>query len=472
MTISSLKHPTGITFVQVIITGTILLAICVSVAAIVFNTLRFATRSQRAVSATYIAEAGINYYLWHLSHNVNDYCDGKACGSLGADGYGPFTYDYKTPDGHKQGTYSIYIKPPSGASAAVTVKSVGSAIGATAKRTLQASIAIPSFAQYAILTNTEIWIGPNETVDGALHSNSGIHFDGTGNDVISSAQTSYRPSSQFGGNGTIKNGVWGNGGPQSLWRYPVNSVDFQSVTADLQKLKSDAQSGGKYLAPTSVGNPSSKLGYYLELRGDGGIDVYRVSREQCTSVTRSFVQTLAHPANNILYVDDNVWIRSKPNEKMPGRLTIAAAYLPANASTFKSITVMGDVLYQAKDGTAALGLIAQQDIKVSRQAPVNIEINAAMLAQQGHVWYDKDTLAGTSCSQTVKSAITVYGAIATNLYWTWSIVTGSAPNYTTVDGYQTTTNIYDKNLRLTPPPSFPLTGSFSILNYREILTVP
>lgn len=466
------KHPTGISFMQVIITGTIILAICVTVAAVVFRTLQYAARTQKAVSATYIAEAGINYYLWHLSHNVNDYCDGKACGTLGPDGYGPFTYDFKTPDGRKQGSYKIYVKPPTSASASVTVRSVGSAIGATAPRTLQASIAIPSFAQYAILTNTEIWIGSSETVDGALHSNSGVHFDGTGNDVVTSAQATYRPSSQFGGNGSVQNGVWGSGTPSSLWRFPVNSVDFQSVTADLQKLKTDAVAGGKYLAPTSPSNPSSKLGYYLELRGDGGIDVYKLTREQCTSTTRTFIQTLTHPANNILFVDDNVWIRSKPNEKMPGRLTIAAAYLPANASTYKSITIMGDIKYAAKDGSVALGLIGQEDVKVSQQAPDTLEINAAMLAQQGHVWYDKDTLAGTNCSQDVKQAISVYGTIATNLYWTWSIVTGSGSNYTTVDGFRTTSNAYDKNLRLTPPPSFPLTGTFSILNYREILTAP
>jgi len=466
------KSRRGIALYQVIVTGTVILTICVSVATIVLSTLRFATRTQRAVSATYIAEAGINYYLWHLSHNVTDFCDGVACGTLGADGYGPFTYDYTSSDGRKLGTYSIYVKPPSGASASVTVKSIGNASGGSAPRTLQASIAIPSFAQYAILTNTEIWIGPGETVDGALHSNIGIHFDGVGNDAVSSAQSTYRPTPQFGGNNTVKNGVWGTGGPSSFWKFPVPPVDFQSVTADLVKLKADAQASGRYLAPTSPGQPTSKLGYYLELRGDGAIDVYRLTREQCTSTNRTFIQTIPHPANNILFVEDNVWIRSKPNETMPGRLTIAAAYLPANASTYKTITIMGDIKYTNKTGSSALGLIGQQDVKVSRQAPATLYIDGAMLAQNGHVWYQKDTLGGTSCSQQVKTSITVYGTIATNLFWTWTYVTGNAGNYVTVDGYSTTNNSYDKNFRLTPPPSFPLTGTFSILNYREILQNP
>ena len=464
----SKKIARGFSLYQVLITGTVLLTICISVATIVLSTLRFASRTQRAVSATYIAEAGINYYLWHLSHNVSDYCDGQTCGTLGPDGYGPFNYDYTGADGRKLGSYSVYVKPPAGANAAVTVKSIGNAVGGTAPRTLQASIAIPSFAQYAILTNTEIWIGPNETVDGALHSNIGVHFDGVGNDVISSAQATYSPTAPFGGNGQTKNGVWGNGTPQSLWRFPVPSIDFQGVSTDLQKLKADAQANGKYLAPTNSAQPSSKLGYYLELRADGGIDVYKLTREQCTSTNRTFVQTLSKPANNILFVDDNVWIRNKPGELISQRLTIAAAYLPSNSNTDKTITIMGDIKYSAKDGSVALGLVAQKDVKVSRQAPSTLEINAAMLAQSGHVWYQKDTLGGSTCSQLVKNAITVYGTIATNSYWTWTYVSGN----NTVDGYNTTTSTYDKNLRLTPPPSFPLTGNFSILNYREILLNP
>ena len=470
MHIRKRKRPSGMSLYQVIITSTIMLAICVAVATLVFATMRFSRTAARSVSATYIAEAGINYYLWHLSHNVTDYCDGQPCGTQGSAGYGPFTYDYVDAQGHKIGTYKIYVKPPSGSTGYVTITSVGSAIGGTRERTLQAAIAIPSFAQYSILTNTEIWIGQNETVDGALHSNIGVHFDGQGNDTISSAQASYKPSAQFGGNGSTQNGVWGNGTPTNTWKFPVTPVDFQSVTTDLVKLKSDAQANGAYLAPTSPSAPTTKLGYYLELRSDGAIDVYRVTREQCTSVTRSFVQTLSHPTNNLLYVEDNVWIRSKPGETMPGRLSIAAAYLPANGSTNKSITIMGDIKYAAKDGSSALGLIAQNDVKVSRQAPSTIEINAALLAQNGHVWYQKDTLGGVSCTQSVKTSISVYGAIATNQYWTWTYVSGN--NGTTIDGYNTTVNTYDKNLRLTPPPSFPLTGSFSILNYRELLQGP
>ncbi len=461
----------GASLVQVLVTCAVVASIAITMAIGIVAQQRFARQTEKAISSTYIAEAGLNYYLWHLSHNVNDYCDGQPCGVITDQGYGPFTYDYKTPDGRIAGSYSIYVKPPSSENTSVTVRSYGKAKDGS-QRALQASIAIPSFAQYAILTASEIWIGSNETVDGPLHSNIGVHFDGVGNDTISSAQSSYRPTAQFGGNGQIQNGVWGSGGPNSLWKFPVPPVDFQSVTADLSQIKTDAQSNGRYLGPTSPSNPTSKLGYYLELRSDGGIDVYRLTRERCDSTNRTFVQTLAHPSNDLLYVEDNVWVRNVPGQTYPERLTIASAYLPSNGSTDKTITIMGDIRYTAKDSSAAIGLIAQKDVKVSRLAPNNIEINAAMLAQNGHAWYQKDTLSGTTCTQTVKGTITVYGSIATNQYWTWTIVTRQGNNYIPVDGYAVTKNSYDDNLRIVPPTSFPLTGTYSILNYREIITEP
>jgi type II secretory pathway pseudopilin PulG len=465
------KTPVGFTLIQVLVTAGVIAMLSVIMAAGIINQQRFAQRTERAVSSTFIAEAGINYYLWHLSHNANDYCDGKACETQGEFGYGPFTYDYKTPDGRVAGSYQVYVKPPQGSSATVTIRSVGQAKNSPI-RTLQASIAVPSFAQYAILTNTEIWIGSNETVDGPLHSNIGIHFDGIGNDAITASQVSYRPSSQFGGNGQTQNGVWGNGGPNNLWRFPTPPVDFQSVTADLQKMKTDAQANGQYLPPTNPANPNSKLGYYLELRSDGRIDVYRLTREQCSSTNRTFIQTINAPANNILFAEDNIWIRNVPGQAYSGRLTIAAAYMPSSSSTDKSITIMGNILYSAKDGSSSIGLIGQKDVRVSRQAPSTLEIHAALLAQNGSVRYNKDTLGGSSCSQQVKTKLTLYGAIATNQYWTWTYVAGGGGGYTPIDGYATTVNSYDKQLRFSPPPSFPLTGTFSILNYRELLSSP
>ena len=43
---------------------------------VISNTLGSAARNQSSQVAINIAEAGINYYLWHMSHNSGDYKDG------------------------------------------------------------------------------------------------------------------------------------------------------------------------------------------------------------------------------------------------------------------------------------------------------------------------------------------------------------------------------------------------------------
>ncbi len=458
----------GFSMVQVIITSVFLMSIALIMATSAVVNLKYTSYVEKSYDANSVAEAGINYYLWHLAHNISDYCDGQACGTQGPDGYGPFTHQYKDSSGKVVGTYELYIKPPPAYSSMTTVKSIGRINGLNKSRVLQAQLAVPSFAQYALLTGTEIWIGPSERVNGPLHSNVGVHFDGIADGPVTAANATYRPTAQFGGDGQMHNGVWGNGGPQSYWSFPVPPVDFNAVTADLQKIKTDAQSNGVYLPPTNPGNPSSKLGYYLELKSNKSIDVYRVTQERCTSLSRTFVANYAKPANGLLYVEDNVWVQSKSGDRYNDRLTIAAAYLPSSAARDKSITITGDILYSAKDGTAAIGLIAQKDVKVNNVAPYNLEIDAALLAQKGHTFFESSTLSA-NCSNQVKGTITVHGAISSYLFWTWTYVTGGN---NVIDGYATTLSTYDSYLKFNPPPSFPTTGTFSVLNFRELLENP
>jgi hypothetical protein len=93
-----------------------------------------------------------------------------------------------------------------------------------------------------------------------------------------------------------------------------------------------------------------------------------------------------------------------------------------------------------------LGLIAQKDVLISYLAPANLEIDAAMIAQNGSTqrWY---------FSGDTKTSITVYGSISSFGVWTWSW------NTPVNSGYINTTTVYDSNLLYSPPPNFPLSAS-------------
>lgn len=443
------SNQNGFILPTVIAVSVVLSIFGVIIATLLINNIKRTTLAERSISSLNIAEAGINYYLWHLAHNPNDYQDGNSGGTAP---YGPYTHTYKDSSGNDVGTFSLTITPPTTGSTITTVQSTGKATGSPSERTVEAQLGIPSFANYGLLTATEVWFGSGEDSNGPIHSNVGVHFDGVNNGTVQASSATYTPSPQFGGDGSVKNGVWGNGGPQSQWLYPVPPVDFGSVTADLLSLRNQAQSGGVYLGA------SNRQGYYLKLKTDNTFDIYRVNNESSSGITTTFIRNQATPSNGVVFVSDHVWVDGSYN----GRITIVSARLPNNPATNTTIKIRGNLSYTAQDGTVAIGLIAQKDIQVPRYAPNNLEIDGALLAQNGQVYYP-------FVSGAIKNNLTFYGAIATNGFWTWSWVSGGG-NITS--GYQNNTTTFDTNLTFAPPPSFPSTGTFTILNWREKLTSP
>lgn len=432
-----------------------------------FHNLKSVKRNSSQTSALFIAESGINSYLWRVSRNPDDLCMGTPCS--GNAPYGPFTFEQKDTAGNLIGSYSLSVTPNTNAT--IKVVATGTTVSGENK-TITATLGVPSYAQYAFVTDSEAWFGSTESTNGPVHSNKGIRFDGTATDIVSSSSQTYTPSSCFGGDGAVKNGVWGTGTPQDLWHFPVPQVDFSSLTADLQTLQSNAQNGGTYL-PTLINNSGNKThsGYAIELYSNNTYRLGRVTgardnggiQSGCAAHDRrveSLIQnvswelgTRAYPTNGIIYVADNVWVWGTVSRP----LTIASGRLPDTASTNTRIFLQNNLVYTTKNGSVSLGLIAQSDILLNSNSPNTLEINAYMLSQKGKVlrpYY----------ASNVRNQITIFGGIAASSWWTWS---WSGANGSTTSGYQTTVQQYDTNLALNPPPFFPKTGVYSILSWRE-----
>ena len=91
---------------------------------IIYLNLGNAVRNNQSQLAFNIADAGINYYLWHLNHNSIDFKDGNTSATAISNGkyagyYGPFEHNYKDDNGKNVGKFILYIKP----------KTAGSTIG-------------------------------------------------------------------------------------------------------------------------------------------------------------------------------------------------------------------------------------------------------------------------------------------------------------------------------------------------------
>ena len=188
-----------------------------------------------------IAEAGANYYLWHLSHNPTDYKDG---GSTPATpnptlGYGPYVHNYIDSNAVDEGTYTLWINPAANGSTITTVTSIGQVSGSPAKRTIQVQIGAPSVASYAVVSNSALWFGTNESADGPVESNQGVRMDGPNDSDVTSANSTYTPSYSNGGcsgSNCSEPGVWGcttDSAPPSCtkitqktdWEFPAPAID-------------------------------------------------------------------------------------------------------------------------------------------------------------------------------------------------------------------------------------------------------
>lgn len=509
----------GILIVFSIIMGAVFIAINTN-----FNTVNRNSSSQQAFN---IAEAGVNYYLWHLSHNPSDYKDGKTTPDTPDPdlGYGPYKHDYYDANSKIRGTYTLWIKPQGGGSSLVKVRSIGRENSTGQIRTIEAQLGSPSFANYAVLSDTALWFGSTETATGPVHSNQGVRMDGPSTTDVTSANNTYTPPNSLGGNGQSHPGVWCstsvvapvncNTRSKTDWRYPVPSIDFNQISSNLCNMKKTAfladsateslasQSNACTRTPTNrtaaylpqrstTGSYNLTRGYLIQLKSNGKYDLSQVNGENdraTTYLTALTLQPVATdidiPSSGVIFAEDNVWVRTSPTFK--GRVTIGAGRL-ANSNNAE-IVVADDIVYSTKNGEDVIGLVAENNITIAPYAPpqtgaFNFEVNAAVIAENGSVIYPgRYRTSSSMCTRgwsASNQTFSFYGAVASRQSWTWTWLQGggacgnavNVPGVGYVSGIYNNNTQYDNNLLYSPPPSFPTTSSFNILSWREVLTRP
>ncbi len=451
--------------------------------------LRAARHAEAREQVLIIAEAGIDYYRWHLAHDATDFQDGTGVA-------GPYLHDFLDKSGVIIGTFSLDITAPPVGSTLVVVRSTGALLSdPIATRTIQARFAKPSFAKYALVTNSDVWEDAVE-IFGPYHSNGGVHFSNVvAHNIVTSAQTNYTDPDPPGGNRwgvfTSKPSVpFPAGDPQPPTAYPdridvfvagrsvgVPAVDFTGMMSDLSTIRTNAQSGGGYYAP------SGGFGYYILLKNTDKFDIYRVTAMvappsgACAAWYTSGGDTYGGtwsiqtkvlitadvdiPANGLIFTEDDVWVEGQIDTS---RVTIAAARFPDNATTRASIVVNNSLLYTNYDGSDSIGLIAQGYVRVGLASADTLRIDAALIAQSGAIW--RDFYYEPFCGAGSKRAqITTYGSLISNERYTFSWYCGAGCS----SGYATQISNYDTNLLYSPPPSFPLTtDKYQSLSWDEI----
>lgn len=411
-------------------------------------------RKHNRDSAFHIAEAGINYYRWHLAHAPEDYQDGTGQP-------GPYVHAYSDKDGNVVGYFSLEIDAPATGTTIVTVRSTG---WTTARpentRTLQVRVGYPALTDFAFVENANMSFSPTTQVHGKVHSNGGIRFDGTTDSLIQSAQETYNYYGQ------TRDGVWGAGGPTTFWEYPVPPKDFGSISADLASIRDMADDDGIHL--TSSGDE----GYHIVFNANSTFDLYRVNSRTgycsgwmfwgfwCWGTmyyydigSETFLQTYNNPNNGVLFIEDDVWVEGTVN----GHISIGAGRFPVLESTYQEIYPAGNIFLNEKESDDALGLLAQGNIIYPRNVPNDMTIEAAMLSQFERIYRPP-------YYQHTRNSLTIFGS---QISYDGGGVKYGNPVYT---GFVNTNYVYDGNLRYLPPPGFPVEPTYEVISWEEIET--
>lgn len=411
-----------------------------------------------------VAEAGINYYRWHLLHNPSDYTDGTG-------NPGPYRHVYTNTMGENVGEFELSISAPASANT-VTVTSTGWLNGKShIKKRIRAQFGNPSLARFAFLHNSNIWFGQGMTVQGPVLTNGGIRQDGVNTSTLQSSRSTYTCGVETGCEPSeTKPAIWGNGGPQELWEYPISSVDFASIVIDFNQMKTSAQADGVYLPH------SGAQGYHLVFAADGSLNIYVVNTTdfykgwsydyECQNLYQTIVsETLAGTYQvadaPIIFAEDTLWVEGTLN----GKTTVVAARLPVN-SYQQDIWIPNNLVYLNKSGDHKLGLISQRDIIFGKDVPDTFEVDGALLAQSSRVLRHHYNYHG--CKQGnpgTKNELIIYGSVISNLISYWNFGGGGGGNPTS--GFVKRTITYDPTLYFDPPPYFPSSGSIEMVSWNE-----
>jgi Tfp pilus assembly protein PilX len=475
MKVKILKNNDGVILPIVLIFGLLAMIILGGIVSWAMINLRVSQQAVKREAAFEIAESGSEYYRWHLAHAPTDYKDGTASP-------GPYVHQFYDKDGNLIGSFSLAITAPLIGSTVVTVKSTGRTVsGYNGSRTIETQLAKPSMAKYSVVANDNMRFGAGTVVYGPITSNKGIHFDGVAHNLIASALSTYTDPDY---NNPPVFGVYTMVAPTDPYppaavpsrsdvfmagrEFPVPAIDFTGLTADLSQMKTDAQANGFWRAG------SGSLGYDVILKTNNTFDLYKVTALKaapngCSNSnnqtgwgtwsvnSQTLLGNYPIPANGLLFLEDNIFVEGQIRGS---RVTIAAATFPVDPSTWKSITVNNNLLYTNYDGTDVISLIAQDNINVGLYSQNTLEIDAALVSENGRA--GRYYYSANNCgSNATRSSLTLNGMIASDLRYGFA--------YTDNTGYQTRNIIYDANLLYSPPPSFPQTSDqYTTITWQEI----
>ena len=455
----------------VIIFGAIFFTLLVALSGFVLAQNRAQENTRKRTEAFTIAEAGLEYYRWFLSHFPGNTTDGT-------NHAGPYVTTYLDPESDSAlGTYSLSIVGNSscGAVQSIDVTSTGVPSDAPGvSSTIVARYAAPSVAAYSYIINSSVWAGADRVINGPYHDNGGVRMDGTTNAPVSSSLSTWTCDTSFGcSKDTTEPGVFGAGGNQNLWSYPTPQVDFSGIQSSFSTLKTTAQASGLYLPRYST-SQKPNMGYHLIFNSNGTVTVNKVtsvadltvtpinttdgSNDYTLIKTESPYETLTLPSScGLIFVEDNTWIEGV----IPSKVTLVVANA-VDSSILPDVVLHNNITYAAYDGTDGFTVIGAHNILIAPDSPQNMTVNGIFVAQSGAFGrnYYQTSSSNSTCNSAYepRGTLTILGTTVSNLR-TGTQWEGVGCGSNSSAGYQTRIDAFDRQNSTNPPPFTPTTST-------------
>ncbi len=483
------NHKSGSIMLLALVFGAIFFTVFSGLSGYVLSENNFEIANRAKSNALSIAEAGVEYYRWHLAHFPNDLQNGTGLP-------GPYTIDYNDPEGGVIGTYTLDISGTQscGKTTSIDIKSTGVPEAyPNISRTIVAHYAQPTVAQYSYVINGSVWAGPDRIINGPYHSNGGIRMDGTANAPVTSSVSSWDCTRNFGCvPDQWVNGVFGSGDNQNLWKYPTPQIDFNAISANFSSLRSIAQTQGLYFPRYSTGSSrASHRGYLLDFNGNGTITVYKVTRtytldalpvdatsdfgwnDHTVIASDTLMGTYTIPADcALIFVEDNIWVEGVLSRKV----TLVSANIDT-AGIETDAVLKNSITYNSP--SAGLTLMAQNDVLIGADSPEDMTLYGIFVAQNGafgrngyactSFWdWETRTFVQGYLEYSQKNSLSMYGTVVsqkrTGTQWSGTPTCGN----TFFSGYATRTNSFDRSQFINPPPFTPTTSStYKFIDWRQ-----
>lgn len=450
----------GTIITLVLVFGAIFLLIFSGLAGFILTQLKQSRQKVAWHRALAIADAGINYYRWHLAHAPEDLQDDQSwcCASPPCSACGPYEHEYTDPEGGTIGRFSLEIegRQQCGETNAVMITSTGwTEQFPRTKREIKIKYIRPSVAEFTYILNDNVWAGADREIKGPYHSNGGIRMDGENKSLVTSARQTWTCTESFGCDPPEERpGVFTTAnGNEELFSFPVPPFDFEGITMDLAEIKNLTQSGqGIYLAP------SNEYGYHIIFKNNKSIDVYKITGldsvyaynleddwhwEDSVIGSESFVGNYSIPEScGLVFIEDDIWVEGE----IKGKLTVISADL-INPNTETDVWLEGNIEYTTRDGSDGLVLFGQHNNLIGLYMPDSLELHGIYIAQTGHFGrnhYDCDWYS-PECK---RDSLEIFGSIISN----GRVGTKWSSGGSWISGFNQRENIYDPQQSFDPPP--------------------